>query len=85
MKKKIRLEEVIIKRRSKPTPIKYKVLGLVQRIYPLTTYKIATELDLRIESVREAVSSLHEEGKISREYVSSRKPRLWYPKGLYVG
>lgn len=84
LKKKKRLEALIEKIKSKPIPIKYKVLDLLQKTYPLTSYMIESQLGLRRESVIEAVCSLYEEGKISKEYVSSRKPRLWYPKGLYV-
>jgi len=81
-KKQKRLENIIIKRRSKPMSIKYRVLDLLKKNYPLTKYDISSSLGLRIESVHEALSSLHEEDKISGQYVSSRKPNLWFPTNL---
>jgi intein/homing endonuclease len=74
------LKELIEKRRSKPVPIKHKVLNLLQKEYPLTADVIASKLNLNLKSVIEALCSLHEEGKIARQFISSRKPRLWYPK-----
>ncbi len=79
LKKQKRLEDIIIKRRSKPVPIKYRVLGLLKKNHPLTKYNISSTLNLRIKSIDETLSSLHEENQISYHYVSSRKPGLWYP------
>ncbi len=79
-KRKKRLEELILKRHSKPIPIKHRVLDLLKKSHPLTKYSIASSLDLRIESIHEALSSLKEEGEISYHYANSRKPALWYPK-----
>jgi len=74
------LKELIEKRRSKPVPIKHRVLNLLQKEYPLTADVIASKLNLNLKSVIEALCSLHEEGKIARQFISSRKPRLWYPR-----
>ena len=78
--KKFKLLKELIEKRSKPVPIKHKVLNLLQKEYPLTADVIASKLNLNLKSVIEALCSLHEEGKIARQFISSRKPRLWYPK-----
>jgi hypothetical protein len=74
------LKELIEKRKPKPVPIKHKVLNLLRKEYPLTADAIASKLDLNFKSAIEALCSLHEEGKIACQFISSRKPRLWYPK-----
>jgi hypothetical protein len=82
-KKKMRLEEIIIKMRAKPVPIKYRVLDLLQKSKPLTKWDIVSILGLRVESVNEALSSLHKEQKISYKclyYTKYKKVFIWYPK-----
>ncbi len=79
-KKKKRLHDIVRKKQLRGIPIKYKVLNVVAKQQPMNTREVSNTLNLPLNSVREALTTLREEGKLLNRTINSRKPKIWFTR-----
>lgn len=82
-KKKKRLYDIVRKKQLRGIPIKYRVLDIVTKRNLMNTREVANTLNLPLDSVREALTTLKTEGKLLNQTTNSRKPKIWFTKASF--